>query len=182
VTWAVVRFRRRRGRGAIPKISRETPPDVNAHLEKLQRLAAKYSSLKSPPGSRRGSAEMARAIARIVGSTSELFRRLARRGSSDQMAVAQVEYRDQLGKVADVLGEEYYLDIVLHPELWDDPDGRTAAVDAAVDAFIDQIVANIKQVNAAQDLRFQVSLDALARSKRDQSAGFYDTPEERLQP
>jgi hypothetical protein len=96
--------------------------------------------------------------------------------------VARVEYRDQLGKVVDVLGPDYYLDILANPDLWDDPSRRAQAVEVAIAAFEEQILDNIRQVNAAQDLRFQVSLDALARARRDQSAGLYDPPNERPQP
>ncbi|MDR2374399.1 MAG: hypothetical protein LBD77_09995, partial [Bifidobacteriaceae bacterium] len=103
--------------------------------------------------------------------TSELFRRLDALGSGEQEAVARAEYGDQLAKVAKVLGEDYYLNILAYPELWEDPDGRAKAVKDAVAAFAKQIVQNIRQVNDAHDLRFQVPLEALDRIQRRPSAG-----------
>jgi uncharacterized membrane protein len=179
-TWLVVRYRRRRG-GAPARISRATPQDVSHHLERLRDLRGRYLSVRADPSGQAAAKAMATAIGRIVANTSELFRRLERKGSADQKAVAQVEYRDQLGKVWDVLGEDYFGDIIARPDLWDDPAARIRAVTTAVEAFAEQIVANIRQVNAAQDLRFQVSLDALARARRDPAAGLYDAPE-RPQP
>jgi hypothetical protein len=170
---------RRRGRRTL-RVSRATPDDVAAHLTALRALRGRYLSL--PPASHVQGAGMAEVMTRIIADTSELFRRLARRGQRDQMAVAEVEYRDQLAKVAEVLGEDYYLDILARPDLWEDPAGRVEAVDRAVRAFAEQIVANIRQVNAAQDLRFQVSLDALARARRDPALDIYDTPEEGQDP
>jgi hypothetical protein len=163
-------------------MARETPKTVGQHLEHLRDLRGRYLGVRAATRAYGPARAMAQQITQIANHTSELFRRLAQRGGGDQLAVAEVEYRDQLAKVAEVLGERYYLDILLNPRLWDDPRGRSAAVEAAVSAFLEQIIENIKQVNAAQDLRFQVSLDALARAKRDQAAGLYNAPDERPQP
>ncbi|MDR2380728.1 MAG: hypothetical protein LBE08_06080 [Bifidobacteriaceae bacterium] len=174
-----VRRSRRRRAGPEVKVSKAVPDNVADYLVKLRTLRGRYLGIR--PGSKpytRAKAMVAH-MGRIVADTSELFRRLARKGGTDQMAVAEVEYRDQLGKVVDVLGEDYYLDILMRPDLWDDPKQRAEAVEAAVTAFGQQIIENIKQVNASQDLRFQVSLDALARAKRDQANGLYDAPNER---
>jgi hypothetical protein len=155
---------------------------VADRLEDLRELRARYLSLRPAPASRSRAKAMANGITRIIADTSELFRRLGLRQAADQTAVARVEYMDQLSKVVDVLGQDYYMDILLRPDLWDDPGGRTRAVEEAVAAFGRQIIENIKQVNAAQDLRFKVSLDALARAQKDHSAGLYDAPDERHQP
>jgi hypothetical protein len=178
IAW-LVRRRRRRGIGTVAKVSKATPGDVADHLERLRELRGRYLAWHGGGYQAQAAKAMAQAIARIIADTSELFRRIAAKGGGDQMAVAQVEYRDQLAKVAEVLGQDYYLDILARPDLWDDPAGRAKAVDEAVAAFVDQIIDNIKQVNAAQDLRFQVSLDSLARAKRDQSPGLYHAPDER---
>ncbi|MDR1634270.1 MAG: hypothetical protein LBS27_04990 [Bifidobacteriaceae bacterium] len=184
VVWLVKRHRRGGGRAPI-KPSKQTPPDVAEKLEELRALRVRYLNARVPGPAFAATKNMAQMIARIVTDTSELFRRLESRGGGDQQAVARVEYRDQVAKVVEVLGPDYYLDILARPDLWDDPRGRARAVEAAVAAFSSQIIDNIKQVNAAQDLRFQVSLDALARAKRDQAAGLYDPtdpPNERPRP
>jgi hypothetical protein len=179
VVLVVLLRRRRRVFGPPVRVSRETPPQVAELLEVLRGLRARYLAVREPAAARSAAADMVLAITRIVVDTSELFRRLARKGGGDQIAVAEVEYRDQVSKVVAVLGEDYYLDILTRPELWDDPVGRARVVEDAIEAFAQQIIENTKQVNASQDLRFQVSLDSLARATRDQTAGLYDAPDER---
>ncbi|MDR3202797.1 MAG: hypothetical protein LBT54_06670 [Bifidobacteriaceae bacterium] len=175
--------RRRRAKGLsagapalVGKISEETPGDVRAELDKLKRLHGRYADPSDSPAHRAESLEMANALARILNDTSELFRRIAKKGTGEQKGIARVEYRDQLGKVADLLGDDYYYDIITHPDLWDDPDARGAAVRDSIAAFADQVRDNIKQTNASQDLRFQVSLDALARQKQDLASDLYRPP------
>jgi hypothetical protein len=177
-----VRAYRRRHPAPNLKVSKATPGDVADHLDRLRDLHGRYLGLREPAPALAPAKAMAQSVAKLIADTSELFRRLDAKGGGEQLAVAQVEYRDQLAKVADVLGDGYYLDILVNPGLWENPAERARAVVDAVAAFSEQIIDNIKQVNASQDLRFQVSLDALARAKRDQSAGLYDAPDERSQP
>lgn len=91
-----------------------------------------------------------------------LFERIAERGNEHQREVAMIGYQDILTKLTDALSERYYLDIIQNPELWDDPEGRIALIEAAVAGASAQILENIKQVNAARDLEFQGNMQQLA--------------------
>jgi hypothetical protein len=62
---------------------------------------------------------------------------------------------------------QYLLDILKHPNLWDDPDERVSEVRDAVVAVSEQLVENIKQVNARRGLHFQVSLDGLIGRRKE---------------
>jgi hypothetical protein len=143
---------------------------VTGQLQQLLTLRDRYSQLGQGPRARDKLNAMAQTITGIVNGTSEFFSRLESRATPDKRAVADAEYRHQLAKVLELLGGDYYLDILTHPQLWDDPFGRSQAVEDAVRAFSEQIIDNIRQVNATQDIRFRVSLDSLVRAEAEAQA------------
>ena len=53
------------------------------------------------------------------------------------------------------------------PDLWDDPDERIREVQDATTEVSEQLVANIKQLNARRGLHFQVSLDGLMGRRKE---------------
>jgi hypothetical protein len=65
------------------------------------------------------------------------------------------------------VGRDYLLDILRHPNLWDDPDDRVREVQGALDSVSTELVENIKQVNARRGLHFQVSLDGLIGRRKE---------------
>jgi hypothetical protein len=103
----------------------------------------------------------------IAGNVTELFERLAGRGSESQRRLAEIEYGDKLAKLSAAVDRKYLLDILTHPQLWDDPDERISEVRDAVVAVSEQLVENIKQVNAQRALHFQVSLDSLIGQRKE---------------
>lgn len=100
----------------------------------------------------------------IMANIQELFRRMDRKSTEGQKRIAMVEYTDTFAKLNKALGVDYFLDIVKNPSLWDRPQERMSEVRDAVMASDRQILTNIRQVNASQDLDFKVALDSLTRS------------------
>jgi uncharacterized repeat protein (TIGR02543 family) len=140
-------------------------PEMTESLQRLAELRRRYLKAFKRGGQRDKADQMAQMIAKIVAQVPELFRRLELAGDGGRIAVATAEYQALLQKALEILGEKYYLDVLTNPELWDDAVARARAVENAIAAFVDQIVDNMRQANASQDLRFQVSLDALSRGK-----------------
>lgn len=97
----------------------------------------------------------------IIDNVQELFTRLKNKGTESQQRIAEVEYADKLPKLIEALGSNYYMDIVEHDDLWDNPQERLDSVTGAVKAVEKQLIANIRQVNASKDLEFQVALGSL---------------------
>ena len=106
-------------------------------------------------------------IAGIAGNASELFERLGRRGDEEQRTVAAAEYGETLRRLTAALDRDYLLDILRRPDLWDDPDERIREVQDATTEVSEQLVANIKQLNARRGLHFQVSLDGLMGRRKE---------------
>jgi|GEM_PF-7059438 len=118
-----------------------------------------------PPGGH--GAQVAVALRAIVTRTVQLFDRLAVKGSDQQVRLAVVSFTDILGKVAQVASPHYLGDMLTHPELWNRPAERVAAVQAALTDVEAQLVANIRQVNEATELDFTVALATLAAAAPD---------------
>ncbi|WP_159500673.1 hypothetical protein [Microbacterium sp. 18062] len=158
VVATVVGVRRSRRRRTADGTAGE-PPRIRAHVDALRTLRDEYA--------RRAAAgdtvadETTRAIDALVTNVAELFRRLATKADKDQRGLAEIEYDDKLGKLVSALDRDYLLDLLVNPQLWEDPAERIREVRDALDAVSAQLVANIKQVNARRALLFQVSLDAL---------------------
>jgi len=60
-----------------------------------------------------------------------------------------------------VVSADYLGDILEHPELWDRPTERVAAVRTMLEVVERQLIENTRQVNSATDLDFRVALATL---------------------
>lgn len=100
----------------------------------------------------------------ILGHLNNLFTRLEKKGAGNAKQLAEVNYKGILQKLNETLGEDYYMDIAADPKLWDRPGQRKAEVEQALAAVDDQVLENIKQVNASKDLDFRVALETILSS------------------
>ncbi|WP_457099506.1 hypothetical protein [Microbacterium sp. P5_E9] len=155
---AIVRSRNSRA-------DRRLPESVRTRVIALQTLAGEYAAVGSAGNP--VAAQTGQEIAVIAGNVTELFTRLDKRSGADQRGIAAVEYDDKLRKLSAALDRDYLLDILTHPHLWDDPDERVLEVRGALSAVSDELVGNIKQVNASRGLHFQVSLDGLIGRRKE---------------
>lgn len=94
----------------------------------------------------------------------ELYERLDRGNNAQARMLATVEYRNRLDKLSRAVSDNYLLDMLEHPELWDDPQGRGEQVHQAVTAVRDELIGNIKKLNASKDLEFTVALESLIKA------------------
>lgn len=156
----VMRSRRSRARA-----DESLPEGVSGHLGTLQGLSREYAALGA--SGNQIAAQTGRDIDDIVANVTELFARLDRKSAEGQHGLAAVEYDDKLRKLTAALDRDYLLDILTHPNLWDDPDDRVREVRGAVTAVSEELVENIKQVNARRGLHFQVSLDGLIGRRKE---------------
>lgn len=133
------------------------PESIRTRVLRLRELRVDYAALPRDPVA----VETAAGIGSLVSHVEQLFTRLAAKAGSDQTSLAESEYADKLARLVAALDRDYLLDLITHPELWDAPDERISEVREALSALSDQILDNIKQVNARTALQFQVSLDSL---------------------
>ncbi|MDF1487985.1 hypothetical protein [Tessaracoccus caeni] len=103
-------------------------------------------------------------IAGLSNHVAELFIRVRKRGSDQQVRLLQVEYKDVLSKLLGALDDDYYGDIRANPQYWSTPEARLAEVERAVDSVDQQAVENIRQINESRDLDFKVALDSLIKT------------------
>lgn len=158
-----VRRSRRRNR---PVAGRHALPEpVRTHVQTLQALTAEYARAGAAGVAQAG--EVAAQVGLIAQNTTELFERLDRKGEEGQRPIAAVEYGETLRKLTGALDRDYLLDILTHPDLWDDPVERVREVRSALSSFSTELVENIKQVNARRGLHFQVSLDGLMGRRKE---------------
>jgi hypothetical protein len=148
-------IRRRRGRPTTAGL----PPALHQRTDRLRALATKYASRASTgdPIAR----DTATEITTLTSNIDQLFQRLDARAAADQRSIAEAEYADKLGRLTAALEEDYLLDLLVNPQLWEDPQERVQEVQDALEAVSRQLLDNIRQVNARKGLHFQVSLDSL---------------------
>jgi hypothetical protein len=164
VVFGIARSRsRRRGRPAPGR--HPLPEPVRTHVQTLQALTAEYARAGAAGVAQAG--EVAAQVGLIAQNTTELFERLDRKGEEGQRPIAAVEYGETLRKLTGALDRDYLLDILTHPDLWDDPVERVREVRTALSSFSTELVENIKQVNARRGLHFQVSLDGLMGRRKE---------------
>lgn len=161
VTVPIVIARRRRKAKAKTKPT-ALPGPILADIATLRGFIPAYAGAAGHVAQR-----AVRGIDALATNTGELFMRLARRPDDGQIATAGVEYDAKLRKLIAALHPDYLLDIVRNPHLWDDPQERIAEVERALTAVSDEVVENIKQVNAFRALHFQVSLDGLVGGRKE---------------
>lgn len=149
-------FRKFAGRSPADKVFERLPAELHQQVATLKELTARHEAL--PSGG------LGYQLGQILENSTELFERLERKGTQQQARVAAVEYTDTLAKLNRALGSDYYLDILAKPALWEDSDRRLKEVRDAVGATQQQLIKNIRQVNASQDLEFQVALESLVGS------------------
>ncbi|GAA1840175.1 hypothetical protein [Agromyces salentinus] len=152
--FGMLRARRRRG---TPDA--RLPDPIRRHVATLRSLGVAYAQVGT--AGNQVAAQTATDVNGIAVNVEELFTRLDQRSGADQRGLAAIELDATLRKLTAALDRDYLLDILTHPQLWDDPDERVREVRTAVTAVSEELVANIKQVNARRGLHFQVSLDGL---------------------
>ncbi len=160
--WAVLR---RRGRRGASGHHAPLPDTVRPLVGRLRALSGEYAAAGA--SGNRDATEVATEIVTVANNTTELFDRLDRKGDEGQRATAAVEYGETLRKLTAALDRDYLLDILQHPDLWDDPVERVREVRTALTSFSTELVENIKQVNARRGLHFQVSLDGLIGRRKE---------------
>jgi hypothetical protein len=159
--WGVRRSRRRRGSAGHAPL----PDAVRPLVGRLRALSGAYAAAGA--SGNRDATAVASEIVTVANNTTELFDRLDRKGDEGQRATAAVEYGETLRKLTAALDRDYLLDILTHPDLWDDPIDRVREVRTALSSFGVELVENIKQVNARRGLHFQVSLDGLIGGRKE---------------
>lgn len=160
--WAVLR---RRGRGGTRGHHAPLPDTVRPLVGRLRALSGEYAAAGA--SGNRDATDVASEIVTVANNTTELFDRLDRKGDEGQRATAAVEYGETLRKLTAALDRDYLLDILQHPDLWDDPVDRVREVRTALTSFSTELIENIKQVNARRGLHFQVSLDGLIGRRKE---------------
>lgn len=159
VAGAVVLRRRRRKRPAAEEQGPQLPETIRELLDGITARRRDYAA-----GGRDGdltAAQVDKELERIVWNIRQLFARLDAKAGAQQRMLAEVEYEEKLGHLRAAVERDYLLDLLVHPELWDDPARRVAEVREALRAVGAQLVENIKQVNADRALEFEVTLDSL---------------------
>jgi Tfp pilus assembly protein PilN len=141
------------------------PEELRRQLERLQSLAIQHKDVNSP---------LLPKLNSILGNAQELFKRISSKLDTQAGRLAAVNYTDTLGKLNKALAPDYYLDIVAHPNLWENSEKRLAEVARAVEATDAQIIQNIRQVNASQDIAYSVALDSLVNAVDNSAQAMLD--------
>lgn len=137
------------------------PDDLKGQVLRLKKIARLHAQAETP---------VFELINSILLNSQELFQRITSKMDSQAHRLAAVNYTDTLSKLNRALDTDYYLDIKKNPRLWDSPENRLSAVEKAVEATEKQLVRNIRQVNASQDIDYEVSLESLTSSMDSVSA------------
>ena len=103
-------------------------------------------------------------LSQLSQHVAELFIRVRKRGTDQQVRLLQAQYHDTLAKLLKALEDDYYGDILRNPQYWSGPEERLSEVRRAVEAVDQEAVENIKQVNESRDLEFKVALDSLIKT------------------
>ncbi|TFD02421.1 TM2 domain-containing protein [Cryobacterium sandaracinum] len=162
VAGSIWMLHRRRAHGAAAKEPRAVdslPPLVRERIAKLQTLRQLY--LMHAAAGDRVAPSLIGQIDSVIVNVTELFRRLSLPTDKVQRALAQAEYVDKLGKLAEALDRDYLLDVLANPRLWDNPEQHIRGVAVMFDAVDAQLLDNIRQVNGRRGLKFQVAIDGL---------------------
>jgi hypothetical protein len=137
------------------EVSPSLPDELKAQVLRLRKIVLLHASVDSPVFTE---------INSILALSQELFNRIMAKQESQAHRLAAVNYTDTLKKLNRALDSDYYLDIKKNPRLWSAPEQRIQAVEKAVEATEHQLVRNIQQVNASQDIEYEISLESLTNS------------------
>lgn len=138
------------GSGAVPADGAAIPL-IGAVSEYLPRLTGRETG---PDRSGR--------LRPLLGHLSDLFAR-AQQGPEQQQRLLVSRYAETLAKLASLLSEDYYGDLLRNPGYWSDPEQRIAQVLRAVEAVDHEVVENIRQLSESRDIEFRVALESLTR-------------------
>lgn len=136
--------------------------DLGKRVAELRVLTGKHEQA--------GMRDSARALLRVDERLGELFYRLKKKGTNDQMMTASVTYEDLLKKLVYIMNEDHYMDVVKNPDLWNNADVKKEQSLDAVQAVEEQIVKNIKRLNDSQELDFTITIQALTAGNKDLGA------------
>lgn len=136
-------------------------------LKELEHLERIYSKVNP---------DLANRINDVCTNGQEMFARVKSKLDNNTGRIAAVNYLDIFSKLNKALGEKYYLDISKNPQFWNNPQERLSAVRAALDATAKQLIENIKQINASQDIEYSVAIEALIRADANALQTAYATP------
>lgn len=132
----------------------EVPQALGEQIKELSKLVGLYKADGS---------DLYDYVSRIFENSQELFHRINQKQDSQTHRMAAVNYTDTLTKLNMALSPGYYLDIRKNPLLWNRHEERMEAVRKAVVAVDAQIITNIQQVNASQDMEYEISLDSITK-------------------
>jgi len=142
--------------------------------EALTRELNRFSAIINGYRGSSGALDQASQIgASIQSHLGQLFSRIKKKGSEQSRRLADQKYQGIMAKANDLAGADYLGDIVLHPDLWNEPHQKISSVLHALESVDSQIVDNIRQINASKELEFRVALDSLLQDERDQSKKAY---------
>jgi len=178
VTWVVRKVQRDdrdRDRGFSNSVDQAVPDTMHSLLKELVQITEENKALLPQ--------QMYMSLMAIRRHTEDLFNRIKRKGSDSQKVLAEVEYKDKLQKLIEAVGVNYYVDIARRPELWDNATGRKREVEDAVNKVDQQILENIRQINASKDLEFAIVIGSLVGSADDSASlhSAYGEPQKKKQ-
>lgn len=150
------RVMREKGKKTAKVDMKVIPNELRKKIEELSSLSKAHM--------RAGNTEVVTNLNHILANLQELFKRIEKKGTQSQANLAAITYEDNVTKLTQALGSEYYLDIAESPNLWDNPQTRMREVEEALVAVDSELVNNIRQINASRDLEFQVALEVLTQS------------------
>lgn len=133
-------------------VAAKLPGELRSEFEKLDKLYITYKQVENP---------LTQEMESILTNAQSLFERINSKLDTQAGRLAAVNYTDTLRKLNKALGPEYYLDILQNPNLWDRSEQRIQAVENAVMATNAQLIKQIRQVNASQDIEYELSIDSL---------------------
>lgn len=133
--------------------------DLGKRVAELRVLTGKHE--------RAGMQDSAIVLLKVDERLGELFYRLKKKGTNDQLMTASVTYEDLLKKLLYIMDEDHYMDVVAHPDLWNNPAVKKEQSLDAVQAVEEQIVKNIKRLNDSQELDFTITIQALTAGNND---------------
>lgn len=136
----------------------------------LNRFSAIIKGYRGSSGALDQASQIGMSIQNHLG---QLFSRIKKKGSEQSRRLADQKYQGIMAKANDLAGADYLGDIVLHPDLWNEPHQKISSVLHALKSVDSQIVDNIRQINASKELEFRVALDSLLQDERDQSKRAY---------